>query len=98
MNCDFSFGVLAGNASRNLIEDTKMLSKNCDCWNSRAFMRCAGLRVINRGRTADFRSLGNGLEDRKLLLIDGVVDDEVKSFLYVERLELVLSGEVWGEL
>ena len=53
---------------------------------------------MSRGRTVDFRSVGNGLDDRKLLLIDGVVDDELNSFLYVERFELVLSGDIWGEL
>ncbi len=54
--------------------------------------------MINRGRTPDLRSFGNGLEDKKLLLEEGVVDEELKSFLYVERFELVLSGDVWGEL
>lgn len=39
MNCDFSLGVFAGNASRNLIEETRILSKKFDCWNSRAFIR-----------------------------------------------------------
>ena len=58
-----------------------MLSKNCDCWNSRAFIRCAGLLVISRGSTADTKSFGSGREERKLLLEEGVVEEDVKSFL-----------------
>ena len=54
--------------------------------------------MINRGRTPEVRSFGKGLEERKLLLEDGVEDEDVKTLLYVERLELVLRGEVWGEL
>ena len=54
--------------------------------------------MIKRGSTPDLRSFGNGREERKLLLEDGVVDDELKSFLYVERFELVFSGDAWGEL
>ena len=81
MNCDFSFGVFAGKASRNLIDEIRMLSKNCDCWNSRAFNRCAGVRVISRGSTTDTKSFGSGREERKLLLEEGVVDEDLKSFL-----------------
>lgn len=40
------------------------------------------------------RSLGSGLEDKKLLLVEGVVEDEENSFLYVERFEFVLRGDV----
>jgi len=54
--------------------------------------------VINRGSTDDLRSLGSGLEDRKLLLCEGVVDDELNKFLYVERFKLVFRGDVCGEL
>lgn len=63
------------------MDETRMLSKNRDCWNSRAFIRCAGLLVISRGSTADTKSLGSGREDRKLLLDEGMVDEEAKSFL-----------------
>lgn len=54
--------------------------------------------MIRRGSTADTKSFGSGREDMKLLLWEGVVDEEVKSFLYVERLLFVFKGDVWGEL
>ncbi len=54
--------------------------------------------MISRGSTPDTKSFGSGREERKLLLEEGVVDEDAKSFLYVERLELVFRGDVWGEL
>ena len=44
-------------------------------------MRWAGLRVINLGSTAEARSFGKGLEERKLFLGEGTDDEELKSFL-----------------
>ena len=81
INWAFSFGVFAGNESRKRIVETRMLSKYCDCWNSRAERRCAGRRVMRRGSTAEDRASGNGREERNWLLGVGVVDGEVKSFL-----------------
>ena len=43
-------------------------------------------------------SFGNGLAHRKLLLEDGIEDEDEKSFLYVEALEFILRGETCGEL
>jgi hypothetical protein len=44
------------------------------------------------------RSLGNGLEEIKLLVAEGVEEDDEKSLLYVVMLELVSKGEWCGEL
>lgn len=98
MNCAFSLGVLAGNASRKRMVDTRMLSKYSLCWNSRAVMRCAGLRATSRGRTWVVRSLGIGRDERKPLDGEGTVDEDEKSRLYVERLPWHSSGERCGEL
>ena len=54
--------------------------------------------MINRGNTPDTKSFGSGREDRKLLFEEGVLEEDVKIFLYVERLELVFRGDMWGEL
>ena len=37
--------------------------------------------MINRGSTPDIKSFGSGREERKLLLEEGVVDEDEKSFL-----------------
>ena len=37
--------------------------------------------MISRGSTPDTKSFGSGREDRKLLFEEGVVDEDVKSFL-----------------
>ena len=37
--------------------------------------------MISRGSTPDTKSLGSGREERKLLLEEGVVDEDVKSLL-----------------
>lgn len=44
------------------------------------------------------RSLGRGRDDKKELLAEGIVEEDVKSRLYVEMLELACKGEVCGEL
>lgn len=54
--------------------------------------------MIRRGRTDDVRSFGIVLDARKPLLAEGMVDDEAKSLLYVDILELACRGELWGEL
>jgi len=61
-------------------------------------MRSAGRLVIRRGKTVDVNSLGMGCLQRKLLPIDGIVDEELNSLLYVDKLELLCSGDSWGEL
>lgn len=81
MNCAFSFGVFAGNESRNLSELIRILLKNSLCWNSFAVIRCAGRRVIRRGSTCCDSSLGSGLEHKKLLPVFGTVDEDEKSRL-----------------
>ena len=43
-------------------------------------------------------SLSKGLVHKKLLLADGIDDEDENSFLYVEVLELTLRGETCGEL
>ncbi len=94
MNWDFSFGVLAGRASKNRMVDIRILSKYALCWNSFAVIRWAGRLVIRRGRTDEVRSFGNVRDDRNPLLAAGMVDDDAKSRLYVEILELACRGEV----
>ena len=37
--------------------------------------------MISRGKTPDTKSFGSGRDERKLLLEEGVVDEDVKSFL-----------------
>jgi len=54
--------------------------------------------VIKRGNTEFVKSFGSGRDERKLLLPEGIVDEEAKSRLYVDMLELVCNGEVCGEL
>ena len=54
--------------------------------------------MISLGRTSDKSSLGRGLEDRKLLLDEGISDEDENILLYVERFELVFIGDEWGEL
>jgi hypothetical protein len=81
INCDFSFGVLAGRESRNRIVEIKMLSKYALCWNSFAVIRCAGLLVMRRGRTEVVSSFGMGREDRKPLLEEGIVEEDANKRL-----------------
>lgn len=90
----FSLGVLAGKDSMKRIVDTRMLSKNSVSWNSFAVRRWAGLLVISRGSTCAIRSLGSGLEDRKLLFTVGIVELDWKNLLYADRLELHSSGDL----
>jgi hypothetical protein len=98
MNCDFSFGVLAGKASRKRIVEIRILSKYALCWNSFAVIRWAGRLVIRRGNTDAVRSFGMGLDERKPLLAEGIVDEDENNLRYVVMLELVSRGEVCGEL
>lgn len=98
MNCDFSFGVLAGRASRNRIVEIRILSKYALCWNSSAVIRWIGFLVISRGSTDAVRSFGMGRDERKPLLGDGIVDEDENNLLYVVMLELASRGEVCGEL
>lgn len=44
------------------------------------------------------RSFGRGRDDRKELLAEGIVDEDVNNRLYVEMLEFACKGEVCGEL
>jgi hypothetical protein len=44
------------------------------------------------------KSFGGDLEERKPLLGDGIVDEDVNSLLYVGMLEFACNGEVCGEL
>ena len=81
MNEAFSLGVLAGKPSRKRMVETRMLSKYSLDWNSLAVIRCAGRRVMSRGRTELERSLGIGRFERKLLPAEGTVADEAKSRL-----------------
>lgn len=53
---------------------------------------------MRRGKTESVRSLGIGLDERKLLLAEGIVEEDEKSFLYVDILEFAFNGEVCGEL
>ena len=76
------------------MDETKILSKNADCWNSLTFMRCAGRRVMSLGKTKDTRSCGRDLEHKKRLLADGTVEEDEKIFLYVDRFWFVFKGEV----
>ena len=78
--------------------DIRILSKYALCWNSFAVIRWAGRLVIRRGNTEDVNSFGTGLEQRKLLLAEGMEDDELNSRLYVVTLEFACNGEVCGEL
>lgn len=75
-----------------------MLSKYALCWNSFADILCAGRLVINLGSTDEVRSFGRDREDKKELLAEGIVDEDVNSRLYVEMLEFACNGEVCGEL
>ncbi len=49
---------------------------------------------MSRGNTDEVRSLGKGREHRKLLLDDGIEDDDANSRLYDEMLEFAWRGEV----
>jgi len=98
MNCAFSFGVFAGKESKNLIVDIRILSKYALCWNSFAVIRCAGRLVIKRGSTELVKSLGIGLDDKKPLPAEGIVDEDANNLLYVDILEFAGKGEVCGEL
>jgi hypothetical protein len=42
--------------------------------------------------------LGSGRDERKLLLAEGIEEEDANSLLYVDTLELAWSGEVCGEL
>jgi len=48
---------------------------------------------MRRGRTEAVRSFGIGRVERKPLLAEGMVDEEAKSRLYVDTLELLCKGE-----
>lgn len=54
--------------------------------------------MIRRGRTEAVKSLGIGLDERKPLLADGIVEDDAKSLLYVDMEELACNGDMCGEL
>lgn len=53
---------------------------------------------MSLGRTWLARSLGIGREDKKLLELEGMLDEDEKSRLYDEMLPCDSSGERWGEL
>jgi hypothetical protein len=53
---------------------------------------------MRRGSTCPDSSFGSGREQRKLLLEEGMVVEEVNSLLYVDTLEFACSGELCGEL
>ena len=59
---------------------------------------CAGRLVIRWGKTEEIRSLGIGLDERKPLLAEGIVDEDENNRLYAEMLEFACNGEVCGEL
>lgn len=53
---------------------------------------------MSRGSTWATKSLGNGLEDMKLLFTVGMVELDWNNLLYVDILELHSSGDLCGEL
>ena len=71
--------------------ETRILSKYSACWNSRALIRCAGRRVISRGRRFE-TGLGRGEEEMKLFDWEGTVEEDEKSRLYVDMLMFVSKG------
>ena len=54
--------------------------------------------MTNRGKTLETRFFGKGRDDIKLLLAEGVEEDDEKSLLYVVILEFVSRGDLCGEL